>query len=107
MDVSSATDGIWIYNVGTDASPSGRESLAYLTGISLTVCSQIQKGLGASTTPPTQPTTIDWVAAAGAANPVVAAAANVLKAAGITGVAFACFNNNSTGYAYYHAMIEQ
>lgn len=107
VDVSAGTaSGIYIYGVGTAAT----EALAVLPDVTLTVCKQIQKGLGfASTTPVLQSNAaVVWgtpgvYAAAGSATTVKGASAT------LDGQPFACFNNSTAGtaYTYFHTIIEQ
>ncbi|MBI3440959.1 MAG: hypothetical protein HY052_04025 [Proteobacteria bacterium] len=102
---ASGADGNFIYGVGTTDS----EALAVLPGITLTVCTQIQKGLGfASTTPVVGANgPVDWGTAAAYD---AAGSPSTVKGAGATlnGQAFACFQNTTAGlYQYYHAIIEQ
>ncbi len=125
VDATHATDGWWVEDVGSNAAVTGREVLAVLgnstTGtLSLTVCQQINKGLGQVT--PFQPAyllgaaAIDWstagtyAAGGNAATLVGAADAGDQYAANITANPFSCISNALSAiapYNYYHALVEQ
>jgi hypothetical protein len=102
---AGGNNGTFVVGVGS----TDPEALAVLQGVTLTVCTQIQKGLGfASTTPvvgllgPVDWTTAGVYAAGGSATTVKG------TAGALDGQAFACFQNTTAGlYHYYHAIIEQ
>ena len=120
LDLSDATDGWYISGVGSDAQTSGREIIAALPSLDLTVCEQINKGLGLSATPASEGTPVNLTT-------VTAGADGSSDSAGTFfanhGQAFACENNTSTlpsclpgfscppqastHYTYYHALLEQ
>ncbi|MFH1158313.1 MAG: hypothetical protein V1721_05450 [Pseudomonadota bacterium] len=119
VDANLATDGFWVFEVGTDVAVTGREVLAVLgddgvATLSLTVCQQINKGLGQSDpyTPAYLAVPIDW-ATPGTVD--VAGNANTLKGAGarlafVDGEPFSCISNAASAiapYNYYHALVEQ
>jgi hypothetical protein len=107
---ATSGNGTFVQGVGTTAS----EALAVLGkvggGMTSSICTQIQKGLGfASTTPVVQATAVVWqtagayAAAAGGSATTVAGATTEL-----VGQAFACFQNGTgANYTYYHTLIEQ
>ena len=122
VDANHATDGFWVKDVGTNVADTGREVLAVLgnntTGtLSLTVCQQINKGLGQVS--PFQPafivTPIVWTvpgaAYGGNANSLqggVTAAPQY--STNVDAQPFSCISNAATAiapYNYYHALVEQ
>ncbi|MCK5555152.1 MAG: hypothetical protein KAI76_02850 [Alphaproteobacteria bacterium] len=121
LDATHATNGFYVTDVGTNADFTGREVLAVLgddaaATLSLTVCQQINKGLGQVT--PYQPAFLTAVVAwdtpgvnyAGAGTLTGAANAGDQYAANVTGNPFSCISNALTAVApfnYYHALVEQ
>ena len=125
VDANHATDGFWVKGVGTDVAVTGREVLAVLGGdaagetLSLTVCQQINKGLGQVS--PYAPaflsvSVIDWdtpgtyTALGNAFTLVGAVNGGDQYAANITGNPFSCISNATSAiapYNYYHALVEQ
>ena len=85
----------------------GTDGAGTQTGLTSTVCTQIQKGLGfSSTTPPTGVGgPVVWKTAGAYAH---AGSATTVYAATLSGQAFGCFVNTTSGnYAYYHSLVEQ
>ena len=106
-DVKDATNGYYIWDVGSNTNIIGRDIVAYLPSVSIAVCQQINKGLGISGDIPVQTVAVNYVGT-GATVPVSVTegtgAANVFGAK--FGEAFLCFKNATT-YDYYHALVEQ
>lgn len=105
-DLLHATNGYYIHAVGTDTNVSGRESFAFIRDISLTVCQQILRGLGLSTTVQSNAATLNHATAAGTGEATKTATATYNAFAGVA-QPFACVINGATVYDYYHALIEQ
>ena len=113
-------NGIFITGVGSASTSAntatGGSAMAVLqgtdgagtqSGLTLTVCTQIQKGLGfSSTTPPVGANgPVVWKTAGAYAH---VGSATTVYSATLSGQAFACFQNTTASkYAYYHALIEQ
>ncbi len=107
QNFTDTTHGLFVGGVGTDAP----EILAVLPAMTLSVCTQMQKGLGfASSIPPAQDTTaFDWTTIT---SPISAAgglkgSASTIWSATLTGQEFACVNNLSSTYFYYHVLLTQ
>jgi len=115
-DAIHATDGFYIKDVGSNTSVSGREAVAVAQGVTLTVCQQINKGLGQASpyTPAALTAVMNWAAPLATYN---TANANTLNgngvgsaAANVDGESFTCVSNAVTAiapYHYVHALIEQ
>ncbi len=102
-----------IYNIGQDGNP-GNDIIAFLPGVSQSICERIHTQLGISTT---------FVAEAGAAATAVEADDKDYDNAGIPGTAGpvigdaggsalngqpqGCFTDGATGYVYYHVLVER
>ena len=116
-DTSDALNGYYITGVGTDTTVSGagRDHLAYLSGLTATVCQQTLKGLGLSTTLVGQTAAVDFTTNLGEGGNVANGAAgvgsaNFFNATGMSGNSFACTSNGTAAagpYVYYHALVEQ
>jgi hypothetical protein len=107
---TDAALGYWVQDVGTNAEPGGRDVLAYLSDISLSVCNQINKGLGLGSTPAQIGGGINWGLNGGLGESLIGNGdGNNLDA--YPGQAFACANHNPTPgfffYDYYHVLVEQ
>jgi hypothetical protein len=109
---ATSGNGIFVQNIGTTAS----EGLAVLgkvgSGMTSSVCTQIQKGLGfSSTTPVVQATAVVWQTAgaySAAAGGSATTVSGTVASSELAGQAFACFQNGTGGnYTYYHTLIEQ
>ena len=104
---TSMTQGRFAGGVGTDAP----EVFAILPNVTLAICTQIQKGLAfASSTPPVQDTAaFDWTSITGTISQAggLKGSATTVWEATLTGLDFACVNNQNTGYFYYHVLIDQ
>lgn len=103
-----ATKGWFISGIGTDTAITGRDVFAWLNGLSLAICQQINKGLGlANTTPLNEATTVvltgDGSSSAAGNN---AYSFNEHDDSGDP-QPFACVQNNGANYIYYHALVEQ
>lgn len=112
VDATAAANGFYVKDVGTNTSVTGREVMAVATGITLTVCEQINKGLGQASpyTPEAVAVAMNW--AATLATYDVAAANTLSGGANIDGESFSCVNNDTGGaaagpYHYYHVLIQQ
>lgn len=114
--MASSQPGTWhfsqefnIPNVGT----TQNDLIAYLSGVSSSVCDKINEQLGISSTPVLAAVVVDSVDQISDGTdqdvPVVtAAAADTDIGAGVDGQPFACFRNGAAGpYVYYHVLIEQ
>jgi len=111
-------NGFWVKDVGTNAADTGREVLAVLGNngagtLSLTICQQINKGLGQVSpfTPPFLVTPIVWTTpgAPYGANAFSLQGAGA-QAAYVDGEPFSCISNAASAiapYNYYHALVEQ
>lgn len=120
---TSAGTGSWVYldthtkthyveGVGTDVTTTGADAMAFLPGITLTVCTQINKGLGFTNTAPATQQVAKFDPAAASAAFAAGGTANSVFANGAStaltsGQAFDCFNNTAADYSYYHVLIEQ
>lgn len=102
-DVSDATLGFYVMDVGTNTDVSGRDVFAYLHDISLAVCQQINKGLSLNTDPSTYATAIDYSVGGGEGTATYTGGGVIDGAAGEP---FLCYMND-TVYDYYHTLIEQ
>jgi hypothetical protein len=106
ISAPSATNGWFVEGIGTTAP----EVIAYATGLNLATCTAINRGLGfATTAPQTQATAVTFPT--GSEGLPTQAPSNA-KAAGNTFSAntnqpFACYNNGSSVYVYYHTLVEQ
>jgi len=108
LDATHATDGWYVWGLGSDAVTSGREVIVVASGLDLNVCREINRGLGlanadpeteanAVTVDPTTPVT-------GAPNN--STHAGTFNAAGAE--PFACIENVADGpLVYYHVLAEQ
>lgn len=106
LDATHATDGWYIAGVGTDTVTSGREVIAALNGVSLSICSSILKGLGLASTPLDEATTIVF-ATPTTATDGTASSDSTFFAWNADPQPFACVQNNGGNYVYYHALAEQ
>ncbi len=97
-DVVDPTKGIFIKDIGTNTDVTGRDVLAGLGDITLAVCQELNRGLGLSNPPATN--------SAVAVNPPATYAINQNVIDAYPGQAFGCFWITS-GYVYYHALIER
>jgi hypothetical protein len=113
VQATTGNSGNFIYGIGSAiTTPVGGQAIAVLqggSGLTLGVCTQVQKGLGFSTTVPP----------VGVGGPVLWGTNSSFSASGnaatvkstdtsLDGKAFACFQNTTTHlYAYYHALVEQ
>ena len=95
---SQDSNGFYIKDVGTNTDGTGRDTFAYLRYVHLSVCQQINKGLGLDETPADNSNYADNYAATYDLN------ANVMYAA--PGAPFACVDSGGY-YSYYHALVEQ
>lgn len=93
--------GYYVKDVGSNAD-GGREVLAYLSDVTLTVCAQIQKGLRLPETPPPASVEIVWATPAATFD----TDGSTIKGADLDGVPFSCMDNNGV-YVYYHVLAEQ
>ncbi len=105
---AGATKGWFISGVGTDTAITGRDVFAWLDDISLSVCQQINKGLGLSNSTPRDEATTVVLTGDGSDG----AAGNNAYSFDIQSDAgdpqpFACVQNNGDEYVYYHALVEQ
>ncbi len=105
-DITDPALGYYIKDVGTNTNVSGREAFAYLHGIPLAVCEQINKGFGLSGIEG-QSDKIDYALNGGKGDSTYDPTDNVFTA--YPAHAFACFENpgGSGTYDYYHALIER
>ncbi|MBI3440958.1 MAG: hypothetical protein HY052_04020 [Proteobacteria bacterium] len=109
VDATDPATGFYVKGVGSDTDVSGREVLAVLQGVTLSVCQQLLKGLGVATFTviPIPDVAMVWTAplatfAVGAANTLSTGATGA-----INGNAFLCYENAAGHYHYYHTLIEQ
>lgn len=106
-DASDATLGYYVRGVGTDVSVSGREIIAYLDGVSVGVCQQINKGLGLATTPADESAVgaVDFTSGGGLGIATYANGATNVFDANVA-EPFSCVDNGANN-VYYHALVEQ
>lgn len=112
---STATNGFFVTGIGAT---TGQEILAYLPNMNLSACTQVNRGLGFTTTAPAvQATPVVYPAAAKEGIPSTQDAggtsestANATFSTPGGAQPFACFNNGTSGtpnYTYYHTLAEQ
>ncbi len=104
LPAPNGANGWFIMDIGTNA---GREVMVVLDALSQTVCTEINRGLGLSTTIQQEAVNVNLTTAA--AGPAAATVQTTTFAAE-TGEPFACVDNDSAGtfdYTYYHALAEQ
>lgn len=96
-------NGFYIKDIGTNTDITGRDAIAYLGGVKVASCQQINKGLGLDPTP-VDDATFQAPTSGGA---TYDAGTNTLKA--YPGQPFACIGEDGIGTPnnYYHALIEQ
>lgn len=105
-DISDATLGYYVTGVGTDTDVTGRDALAYIYDISLSVCNQLNKGLGLAATPAGAGNGFQAALNAGKGAATFGFGSNNIDA--ISGQAFACVQDlASDPYFYYHVLIER
>ena len=103
LDARDPTMGWYVLGVGTDTATTGREVLAILAMVPKTVCQQIDKGLGLSTTLAVNGVPFDATTPSASA----AAPATAWTLDATPGQPFACIKNVGTINIYYHALVEQ
>lgn len=105
-DTTDALLGYYIKGVGSDDDVFGREIFAFLHGVSLSVCKQINKGFAISGVP-TQNDAVDYTLNGGKGSASFSIGVNVFIAA--PAQPFACIENvtGSGVYDYYHALYER
>jgi hypothetical protein len=107
-----ASLGYYIEGVGTNTNVTGRDAVAYLHGVTSSICQQILKGLGLTTVIAGSQGALNLALGAGGAGSAVKEAlfTNVLGVAG-SAPAFSCTSADTTPadgpFVYYHALIEQ
>ena len=108
-----ATNGYYIFNIGTDTATTGRDIIAVADAITTTVCEQANKGLGLTAAPVTETLAVNLAlgtpAGSGAATLAVDAGTggHIFEAHSTTPQAFACVINGAGGNnVYYHALVE-
>lgn len=121
---TKATGGYFITGVGTGDDVAGRDSFAFLEGVSTDICRSILRGLGLSTTPLQEATTTNLTdpTPANEGDPATQAGGTTatsddegnnlwsFNAHNADPQAFSCVDADSTAatnFVYYHALIEQ
>lgn len=99
-----ATDGWYVWNLGTNTTTTGRDVLAVMNSVTDAVCQQINRGLGLTATPVAEDTAVDFTAPGG--NGAPAAAGSDFTFDSNPTAPFACVDNGGTN-VYYHALVEQ
>lgn len=106
LHANHGTDGWYIAGIGTDATTSGRDVIVALSDISNAVCGTINRGLGITGNILNEGTTVTYAAGTNGVNGL-ASSASTFFAYNADPQPFACVQNNSTHYVYYHAIVEQ
>lgn len=118
--MDSGAPGPWYFNadfevegIGTTAAgPDGNEVMAFLPGITESVCKRLNKELGISgTTALGADLSADYTKMMDDDYDFNSAANNILGTAtgatGLIGKPFGCFQNSNSQYVYYHVLLEQ
>lgn len=104
MPATGAADGWYVLTIGTDTEDTGREVIAAMDDATLSICQQINRGLGLTAAPAVEATAVDMAVAGAAAG----AADNAWTFTSAPAQPFACVRNGAAGaYVYYHTLVEQ
>jgi len=105
---SSPSNGWYVWDLGSNAQPDGREVLVAANGLDANVCSEINRGLGLDPTPVAQATAIE-VNPDAPPSTAPADGGNNATFGAQAGEPFACIRHGGASGAliYYHVLAEQ